>query len=501
MAGAKLAQIKPERVQAGPDGVRPGPRLISNRDGANAAQADQHAKTLKRVERLEALLKFESQVRGVTSARELWFCLANEALHLTSARQIFVLRPNGRVGQKLKLCAVSNLSMVDANSPAVIALEKHIADALKLAQARGEEQRSQPYLFALSQKQIAEGRTAQRTAQTSALDANAVLLTMRDGRDQVLGAMVICGDTPDIAAELPVLNRVGQVAQFAWRALAPRRAVASSLDWRKILPVALVLMVMAGLFVRVPLSTLAPVEIVASDPEVIAAPISGVIRKILVDGNKEVTAGTPLFQYEDAVLLAELKIAEQTYSVANAKLKKAQQSSFGQGGGRQDLATAEAELGLARAELNFARSKFSQTVIKAPKDGVVVLDRKSDWQGKPVSVGERVLDIAQVDRVEARIDLPVSDAIVLRNGAPVKLYLDTNPLKALEAEVSSASYRASLDVSNALSFTVRAKLAEGDAPLPRIGARGTAQVSGDDVSLGFYLFRRPLAAIRQWIGF
>lgn len=301
MAGAKLAQIKPERVQAGPDGVRPAPRLISNRDGVDAAQAEQHAKTLKRVERLEALLKFESQVRGVTSARELWFCLANEALHLTSARQIFILKPAGRGGQKLKLCVVSNLSMVEANSPAVIALENHIAGALQLAQARGEEERSQPYLFALSQKQIAEGTTAQ----TSALDANAVLLTMRDGRDQVLGAMVICGDTPDIAAELPVLNRVGQVAEFAWRALAPRRAVASSLDWRKIVPVAVVLMVLAGLFVRVPLSTLAPVEIVASDPEVIAAPISGVIRKILVDGNREVTAGTPLFQYEDAVLLTE----------------------------------------------------------------------------------------------------------------------------------------------------------------------------------------------------
>ncbi|MEL6784197.1 MAG: HlyD family efflux transporter periplasmic adaptor subunit [Pseudomonadota bacterium] len=498
MAGAKLAQIKPERVQAGPDGSRPAPRLISNRDGADAAQhAQQHAKTLKRVERLEALLKFESQVRGVASARELWFCLANEALHLTSARQIFVFKPTGRGGRKLKLCAVSNLSMVDANSPAVIALENHVSSTLHMAHQRGEEERAAPYLFALSQKQIADGTNAQ----TSALDANAVLLTLRDARDNLLGAMVICGDSPEIAAELPVLNRLGQVAEFAWRALAPRRAVAGSSGLRKVLPVTALLLAIAALFIRVPLSTLAPVEIVASDPEVIAAPISGVIRKILVDGNKQVAAGTPLFQYEDAVLLAELKIAEKTYSVANAKLKKAQQSSFGQGGGRQDLATAEAELGLALAELNFARSKFSQTIIKAPKDGVVVLDRKSDWQGKPVSVGERVLDIAQVDRVEARIDLPVSDAIVLRNGAPVKLYLDTNPLKALEAEVVSASYRASLDVSNALSFTVRAKLAAGDAPLPRIGARGTAQVSGDDVSLGFYLFRRPLAAIRQWIGF
>jgi hypothetical protein len=30
--------------------------------------------------------------------------------------------------------------------------------------------------------------------------------------------------------------------------------------------------------------------------------------------------------------------------------------------------------------------------------------------------------------------------------------------------------------------------------------RGTAQVSGDDVSLGLYIFRRPITALRQWVG-
>lgn len=471
---------------------RPAPKLVSNR-GPLAGQAPsvdqiEQKKSLNRIKRLESLLTFESQIREVKTLRELWFCIANEGLHLTSASRIFVLKPSGRKRKKLRMCAVSNLSVLDANSPTVIALEKQISQAMVQAGQRSPEHQSSPYPFNLSYGEDSAGKH------------NSVLIVLRNGREQLLGAIVVSGNGPELANETPVLKRLGQVSQFAWGAIAPKRAVAPSFGARRVLIWMAAALLIAAMFIRVPLSTLAPVEVVASDPEVISAPISGVIRRVLVEGNTQVSAGTPLFQYEDSVLLAELKIAEQNLSVANAKLKKAQQSSFGNGGGQRDLATAKAELDLALAELNFAQSKFSQTLVKAPKSGVVVLDRKSDWQGKPVSVGQRVLEIAQVENFETRIDLPVSDAIVLRNKAPVKLYLDTNPLNALDAQVTSASYRASLDVSNELSFTVSAKLVDDTEPTLRIGARGTAQIYGDDVSLGFYLFRRPLAAIRQWVG-
>ncbi len=51
-----------------------------------------------------------------------------------------------------------------------------------------------------------------------------------------------------------------------------------------------------------------------------------------------------------------------------------------------------------------------------------------------------------------------------------------------------------------LAFRVIADLAATDTPPPRLGARGTAQLFGDRVPLGFYLFRRPISALRQRIG-
>ena len=36
--------------------------------------------------------------------------------------------------------------------------------------------------------------------------------------------------------------------------------------------------------------------------------------------------------------------------------------------------------------------------------------------------------------------------------------------------------------------------------VPRIGLRGTARITGEKAALGYYLFRRPIAAVREWTG-
>ena len=91
--------------------------------------------------------------------------------------------------------------------------------------------------------------------------------------------------------------------------------------------------------------------------------------------------------------------------------------------------------------------------------------------------------IADPSKVEVTINLPVSDAIILNEGAPVELYLDSNPLKPVKATMISASFPT-----------------DSGQTLPRIGLRGTAKVYGDEVRLGYYLLRKPLLAVRQWTG-
>lgn len=487
-------RANPRLVAVNNEKLAPNPAHSVGLDAEKIRQAQE--KTEIRIQRLEQLLTFEGQVREVKSLRELHFCVVNEALPLTSANQIFIAARHHKTRKRLRLAAVSHVSHLEANGAAVVALGALFMRMLAMALARAEDERKTPLAFQLPP--FDDNGVPDFTIEGG--EDNAVLVPLFDAYDRWMGCLVMASPKAGLAQEAPLIQRLAQVTEFAWQALAPVGKLSAFHGVRKFVGLGAVLLMLATLFLRVPLSTLAPVEIVAAEPEVVAAPINGVIRKVLVDANTEVEAGTPLFQYEDTVLLSELKIAEQAWSLANARLKKAQQSSFGEGAGKRDLATAQAELDLAFAELEFAKAKYAQTTVRAPKRGVVIVDRKSDWQGKPVSVGQRVLEIARTAEIEARIDLAVSDAIVLKEGAAVQLYLDTNPLKALDGHVVSASYRASLDVANELSFAVSARLDESVRFTPRIGARGTAQIYGDDVSLGFYLFRRPLAAIRQWVG-
>jgi HlyD family secretion protein len=125
---------------------------------------------------------------------------------------------------------------------------------------------------------------------------------------------------------------------------------------------------------------------------------------------------------------------------------------------------------------------------------------KNELIGRPVAVGERLLEIADPAHVEFRIDVPVADAIILREGARVKVFLDSNPLRSTEATVVRSDYLARVNDGVQLSFRVVARLDGNTGPIPRLGARGTAQIYGDKVALLFYLLRRPYSTIRQWTG-
>lgn len=464
------------------------PKIVNLKKTQNEREHEKSDPSITREQKLEKLLAYESEVRGAQSLRELYYCLANETLQLTKGEQIFVVVPHTYSSRKYVIDVVSNLSSVDKNAPALVYLEACFSRAIANAIERKPEERNTPFLFDFPR------------AENSSIQQFAVLLPLFNFHEGLIGTLVVVSDNPVFISETPLLMRVINVAQHAWRAFLPRKRNLISGKVKNLFALFIIILTFMALFIKVPLSALAPVEIVARDPQVVAAPINGVIEKILVDANSEVLQGTPLFQYVDTAMSADLKVAQQKWAVASAKLQTAQQNSFGAGEGRREIIIAKAELELAQAELNFAKAQFDQSIVKSPAPGVAVFDRKTEWQGKPVSVGERVIEVANISQLEARIDLAVSDAIVIENEARVQLFLDSSPLSPLEGAISSSAYRARLDSSNQLSFKLFVDIEVPQNRVLRVGARGTAQVYGEDVTLAFYLFRRPLSAMRQWIG-
>jgi multidrug resistance efflux pump len=247
------------------------------------------------------------------------------------------------------------------------------------------------------------------------------------------------------------------------------------------------------------MSTLAPAKIVAKDPMIVSAPIDGVIADIMVLPNTIVAQGDVLLKYEDTTFRSEYQVAERNLDVAMAQYRRAAQGSFVEADQKADVPLLKAEVQLRETERNYAYERLAKVEVKADQAGLVLYTDKSDWIGKPVVVGQRIMELANPQQLEVRIDLPVEDAIVLREGAPVSLFLNANPYSSVQATISHASYHAEVLPNNTLAYRVTAQLGEGAAEF-RIGWQGTAKIYGERVTLFTYLFRRPISAVRPWIG-
>jgi len=264
----------------------------------------------------------------------------------------------------------------------------------------------------------------------------------------------------------------------------------------------LVAAAVAAGFIPVPQSVLAPAEVSASDPATVASPLDGVVQAIEVQPNQRVEAGDLLLTLDPTNLQAEVAVARRTLEIAEAELRRARQGAFNDRDAGAQIALLEARARLRQAELEYAEQRLARVEVRAERPGIVLFTRADDWIGRPVQTGQRIMTIADPSRAEIRVELPVGEAIRLEPGAPVQLFLDARPLEPVAGRMTSLSYTAEQTPGGILAYELKARLDQkaGEA-LPRVGLRGTAKVYGADVPLAFYLFRRPLAALRQHTGF
>ncbi|WP_144223370.1 efflux RND transporter periplasmic adaptor subunit [Mesorhizobium amorphae] len=454
-----------------------GPTLVQTKVSANAQPPPSP-------QAFDLLLKIEADARRCETVGELVFLIANDTLRLTRARQIFVFASKG-ASQRVE--AVSSIGKVERDSPRIRwieAITQALATDAGLEGKRefvlpaycppgDEEHKTYPYRFLLW-----------------------LPFRLRNGR--VFGGMLLAREVPWNEGDLVVAARLADTYAHAWVALTGERRLRRRSSIKPWLAVAALMFVAAG-FIPVPLTVLAPAEVAPVEPRVVAAPLDGVVDTIAVDPNANVQQGQLLFGMSDTALRNELAVAEQDVMVAEAKLKQVSQAAIADPKSRGDLAVTRTELSLATAKRDYASDLLERSRVTAPISGVAIFTDKRDWIGRPVTTGERIMEIADPNKVQIRIDVPVADAVAVTSGAKVRAFLDSDPLRPLTAHVRTASYEAQLIEGNVLAYRIYATIEEKPDNL-RLGIRGTAQVSGDKVPLAYYLFRRPIAAIRQRLG-
>ena len=232
---------------------------------------------------------------------------------------------------------------------------------------------------------------------------------------------------------------------------------------------------------------------------IVSAPIDGVVRELIKNPNTRVAKGESLLLFEDTSFRNEVAIAKKALSVTQAELRKASQAAFGDNKSKSEIAILKSHVELRQSELDYANDLLSRVEVKAEQRGLLIYADKDDWKGRPVRVGEKIMEIANPSSIKLKIELAVSDAILIEQNADVEVFLDIAPLNSMPAKITHTSYKADVTANEVLAYKLDAEFSE-EIPELRIGLQGTAKIYGEKVSLFFYLFRRPISALRQLIG-
>lgn len=435
---------------------------------------------------LPAYAHLQERARAARSLRELWFTIANETWQLLPYSQAYLWQADGG---KPRLRTAAGLAQLAEDSPLTVWLRRL---GRWLDRNLGEDP-----VFLVRTEVPAEFHEGWDEWLGSLLFVQPVLAP--DGRRLGIVGFVL-EDAPSEAIQT-VLLRTFAAYGHAWSALAPRRR--SRPGARGWLGWTLAALFVAAMFIPVRLSVLAPAEIIGLDAQVVSAPMDGVIESFAVAPNQTVEAGQLLFSLDATTLVNRREVAVRQLQVARADALAAAQKAFSSDASRAELAALDGKVLEREAELAYLEQLLQRIQVHAPAPGVIVFGDANDWIGKPVATGERIALLADPGDAGVLVWLPVADAINLDPGAEVRVFLQVAPLTPIDATLSQTSYQAVASPEGVSAYRLRARLADDDpdaAALARIGLKGTAKIYGRSAPLAFYLFRRPLAALREWTG-
>ncbi|MGK0298238.1 MAG: multidrug resistance efflux pump [Gammaproteobacteria bacterium] len=437
---------------------------------------------------VSVLMQLESMVRRAESLKALQFIIVNETRKLIPYRQAFLLETDSKSKDMHTLQCASSIAVIEKDAHLTSWIEKLVSSLYK--------ENSSSSIQQIDITRCPE-RYKERWKEFSLPFVLWCPLDLANGRH--MGVFWLSRETPWQENEIVLIKRLAETFAHAWFALSDQEKLQKNKHYERVILGSVFFIVASFFVIPVRISALAPVEVVARDPTIISAPMDGVIKEVLVPPNTFVVPGMQLLKYEDTDLRNKYEISEKSMAVAMAEFRQASQSAFQDTRSSSQVSALKAQVEYRQAERDYSMELFQQVDVISPVSGLLIYSDESNWTGQPVRVGEQIMQVADPDKIELRINIPVNDAIVLAIGAEIKIFLDYDPLNSLAAVLRYASYEAELTPEDILAYRIIADL-DSSEDEPRIGLQGTAKIYGERMSLFFYLFRRPIATMRQYIG-
>ena len=430
---------------------------------------------------LAELLQLQRRMRALDSRDSLAFFMVNETHRLTNYRQAILWD-----GGADKLVAASGVSSLDSHAPfcrGFAALCRQWQQTLHKIAAVGAKDLS-----------AADSQFWQEYLPEHGLWIPLPHL----GKERAM-SLILLKEAPWSEPEKVLLEQLADAYGHAWQSLShqgKRRQSAPRIK-RKGLVAGVVLALIMLIPVRQ--SVLAPAEVVANKPTILRAPLSGVVDILAVKPNQPVVKDQVLVSLDARELLNQRENARQQSASAEAQYRQAQQMALSDADAKAQLAVLASRRQQTQSEMKFVESQLARMALKSPRDGIVIFDNATDLLGRSVSVGERIMMVADPSDAQLEIQLPAGDAIALEKGAEVRLFLNVAPNSRQNATLTQIGYRATPDAENVMAYRLLAEFNQPEAVV-RVGLKGTAKIYGERTVLIAYLMRKPWSSLRVWLG-
>jgi len=436
------------------------------------------------------ILLLQQQLRSKVTLAELGYFLVNDTQKI-AAYQIAVFYRDFRHHKKIE--AISGVPSPIKEAPFYIWLTP-------LCKQINAQNLTVPTVVSKDNK-ICDFTTEQLNSWGEFLPPELLWLPLLSAEGESLGGLLLARLEPWQTDELRILDYWKNAVAHSVELLSHKKhSIFTPLkNIKTIVWLVLVTILIGILFMPIKLSVLAQAEVVPKNPVVVRAPLEGVIDKVFALPNKIVDKDTLLMTLDDTKLQSRLDVATQELEIAKAEYRRAEQSAVLDSAASAEIPMLASRIEQRNAEVNYIKSLLTRIKIHAQTSGIAIIPDAFELEGKPVQLGERLLILAKVDSAELEMWLAVGDSIKLPKNTKVELFLNVTPEIPYLAQLRYVNFQAEMSPEGLFAFRARA-----DFPLtnkmPRIGLRGTAKIYGESVPLYYYLFRRPLAAVRQWLG-
>jgi HlyD family secretion protein len=166
-------------------------------------------------------------------------------------------------------------------------------------------------------------------------------------------------------------------------------------------------------------------------------------RDTLADAEKNYKRFEELFskgvasEQERDTLKLRYDVAKSRFAESESMLKLAQGNLARIDAARDDIATANAQIDVARAAMDQAAIQLDYTQLKSPLDGMVT--SRNVEPGETVTAGRELITISDLKRVDLKIFIEQTQIGKVTPGQKVDVSIDTFPGKIFQGQVSFIS--------------------------------------------------------------